>query len=174
MWRFVLVAGRRWRAGALGHRIAVVPAGTRGIRHSPQPLLFGDPGKQPGVAIACPDEQNRVIACEGHFQGPKERGWSIREMARRARVSHTAIASALNRKGRPSAELCVAIADTLGVPAIEVVQRAGILPPDPPETAAWRRLNEMWAQLSDEDQKRILEIVETWVQKRAQPRMDDE
>jgi len=99
------------------------------------------------------------------------RGWSIREMARRAGVSHTAIASALNRKGRPSADLCVAIADALGVPAVEVVQRAGILPPDPPETAAWRRLNEMWTRLSDEDQKRILEIVETWVQKRGrQPR----
>jgi transcriptional regulator with XRE-family HTH domain len=96
----------------------------------------------------------------------ESRGWSIREMARRAGVSHTAIASALNRKGRPSAELCVAVADALGVPAVEVVQRAGILPPDPPETVAWRRLNEMWAQLSDEDQERILEIVETWVRKR--------
>ncbi|MDY7076794.1 MAG: helix-turn-helix transcriptional regulator [Chloroflexota bacterium] len=99
------------------------------------------------------------------------RGWSIREMARRAGVSHTAIASTLNRKGRPSADLCVAIADALGVPAVEVVQRAGILPPDPPETAAWRRLNEMWVRLPDEDQKHILEIVETWVQKRGrQPR----
>ena len=98
----------------------------------------------------------------------EERGWSIREMARRAGVSHTAIASALNRKGRPSAELCVAIADVLGVSAIEVVQRAGILPPDPPETTAWRRLNAMWARLSDEDQERVLEIVETWVQKRGQ------
>jgi len=96
-----------------------------------------------------------------------ERGWSIREMARRAGVSHTAIASALNRKGRPSAELCVAIADVLGVSAIEVVQRAGILPSDPPETAAWRRLNAMWDRLSDEDQGRILEIAETWVQKRG-------
>jgi transcriptional regulator with XRE-family HTH domain len=95
------------------------------------------------------------------------RGWSIREMARRAGVSHTAIASALNRKGRPSADLCVAIADALGVPAVEIVQRAGILPPDPPETAAWRRLNEMWARLPDADQERILEIVETWVQKRG-------
>ena len=99
------------------------------------------------------------------------RGWSIREMARRAGVSHTAIADALNRKGRPSADLCVAIADALDVSAVEIVQRAGILPPDPPETAAWRRLNEMWARLSDEDQKRVLEIVETWVQKRGrQPR----
>ncbi len=97
----------------------------------------------------------------------EERGWSIREMARRAGVSHTAIASALNRKGRPSTDLCVAIADTLGVSAIEVVQRAGILPPDPPETAAWRRLNEMWTRLSDEDRERILEIIEAWVQKRG-------
>jgi transcriptional regulator with XRE-family HTH domain len=95
------------------------------------------------------------------------RGWSVREMARRAGVSHTAIASVLKRRGRPSAELCVAIADALGVSAIAVVQRAGILPPDPPETAAWRRLNEMWGQLSDEDQERILEIVEAWAHKRG-------
>jgi len=69
-------------------------------------------------------------------------------------VSHTAISSALN-KGGPGAQLCVAIADAVGVPVAAVMQRTGVLPPDPPRTATWRRLSKMWARLSDEDQERI-------------------
>lgn len=59
------------------------------------------------------------------------RGWSIRELGRRAGVSHTTVASVLSEQRSPTADFCVAVSKALNVPAESVLRMAGILPPLP-------------------------------------------
>lgn len=61
----------------------------------------------------------------------QQRGWSIRELARRGGVSHTAINNAL--AGSARLDTYKAIARGLGIPLMEVLQQAGEipLPPEP-------------------------------------------
>lgn len=56
------------------------------------------------------------------------RGWSIRELARRAGISHTTVADVLSEQRKPTAEFCIAIAKALNVPEESTLRRAGILP----------------------------------------------
>ena len=91
----------------------------------------------------------------------RERGWSQRELARRANVSHTSIAKVLNGEKRPTSEFCQAIAPAIGVSIDEIYQWAGLLPEgpeeSPPEFEDWgRRL----ARLSEEKRRVALETME--------------
>lgn len=61
------------------------------------------------------------------------RGWSLRELARRASVSHTAIARAVSGETTPDANTCVGIARALGEQPEHVLRLAGYLPSLPPE-----------------------------------------
>ncbi len=56
-----------------------------------------------------------------------EHGWSRREIARRAGVSHTWVTNVLNGKSEPTANFCVAIAKGIALPAEYVMRQAGIL-----------------------------------------------
>ena len=60
-----------------------------------------------------------------------KRGWSIREIARRAGLVHGTVVGILNGR-HPGIETCRGIARALGVPTEEVLRRAGLLPPLPP------------------------------------------
>lgn len=59
----------------------------------------------------------------------EERGWSIRELARRANSSPSTIASIANGSRKPGADACAAIAKALDVSPDDVFRLAGILPP---------------------------------------------
>ena len=58
----------------------------------------------------------------------QDRGWSIRELARRAGITHAAISHVLNGSRQPGSGFCTAIARALQLPAEEVFRRAGLLP----------------------------------------------
>lgn len=100
----------------------------------------------------------------------KKRGWSKREMARRVGVSHSAIAYIANGEMRPSVDMCKKVARVLGISNREVMIRAGILDPEPPETASRREADFLFSQLADEEQEIVLAQMRALVErKRAKP-----
>jgi len=60
-----------------------------------------------------------------------DRGWSQRELARRAGISAAAVNQILTEQRQPTAEFSIAIARALRVPPEAVLRRAGHLPPVP-------------------------------------------
>ena len=101
-------------------------------------------------------------------QEVETRGWSLREMARRAGVSHTAIINVANGRTRPGASFCLKIARALGVPPEEVYRRAGLLPPTPAESASLLEANFLFAQLSESEQETVLTMMRALAQKRRE------
>jgi transcriptional regulator with XRE-family HTH domain len=61
----------------------------------------------------------------------KQRGWSFRELGRRASLSSGAISKVTTGMIDPTWEFCAKIADALDVPTVDVFQRAGLLPKMP-------------------------------------------
>ena len=61
-----------------------------------------------------------------------ERGWSIRELSRRAAVSHSAISRVLSGNAKPSYRFCIAVASTLNETPETVLRLAHILKPELP------------------------------------------
>lgn len=57
------------------------------------------------------------------------RGWSIRELARRAKISHTTVSQVLSHQREPTWEFCAQIAQALDVLPETVFRKAGLLPP---------------------------------------------
>lgn len=94
------------------------------------------------------------------------RGWSLREVARCAGVSHTAIINVANGRTRPGAHFCLRIAQALHVPPEEVYRRAGLLPPVSAESAALLEANFLFAQLSDNEQETVLTMMRALAEKR--------
>jgi len=58
----------------------------------------------------------------------ENRGWTMRELARRSGMSHTAIAAVVNRQRQPTFEFCEKIARGLGEPPERIFRLAGLLP----------------------------------------------
>ncbi|HIP95961.1 MAG TPA: XRE family transcriptional regulator, partial [Anaerolineae bacterium] len=92
--------------------------------------------------------------------------WSYSEVARRGNISSARISQVIAGE-KPGRAFCEGIARAFGLSPDDVMRRAGLLPPLPVPSERWLRLNELWGRLSDEDQERILEIAEAWVQKRG-------
>jgi transcriptional regulator with XRE-family HTH domain len=59
-----------------------------------------------------------------------QRGWSQRELARRAGISHAIISEVLSGTKKPGWDFCLAIADPLDRSPIEMFRLAGLLPSD--------------------------------------------
>jgi transcriptional regulator with XRE-family HTH domain len=60
------------------------------------------------------------------------RGWSIRELSRRAGISHTTVADVISQQRIPTWDFCAAIAGALDKSPEDVFRLAGLLPPLPP------------------------------------------
>ena len=104
-----------------------------------------------------------------------ERGWTIRELARRASLSHVTISNVLNGNQRPGLNFCKGIAQALRISTEEVLRRAGHLNPEPPETAKISDLIREFSALSEEGQDYIIlftkAVLEEEREKRRQERM---
>jgi transcriptional regulator with XRE-family HTH domain len=61
----------------------------------------------------------------------KQRGWSQREFARRADISHPLVSQVFAGEVPPSADFCIKAAHALEVPPEKVLRLAGILPTPP-------------------------------------------
>jgi transcriptional regulator with XRE-family HTH domain len=62
----------------------------------------------------------------------RDRGWSMRELGRRAGVSHTQVSDVISTKARRSADFCLSVAHALNEQPESVLRRAGLLPSLPP------------------------------------------
>lgn len=71
------------------------------------------------------------------------RGWSLRELGRRAGVSHAQVSHVLSGSAIPGWDFCVGMARALGLPPEDVMRRAGLLPSLPVETAEGRQVLEI-------------------------------
>lgn len=88
-----------------------------------------------------------------------QRGWSQRELARRAGVSHTPISLVLSGQTNLGFRVCRGIARALGVAESEVFHRAGLLP-EPADDPLTRQLMKMASSLSDENLRILVELAE--------------
>ena len=92
----------------------------------------------------------------------------MREMARRAGVSHTAIINVVHGHTRPSAQFCLQLAEALQVPPEDVYRRAGLLPTAAPEGASLQEASYLFAQLSDSEQETVLTMMRALAEKRRE------
>ena len=105
----------------------------------------------------------------------EDRGWSLRETARRLDVSHTTIVNLVNGRSRPSVELCKRIARTFSVSHLEVMRLAGLLDPAPPNTARLEEVKQLFTELTGEEQDIVLAQIRALVERKqrtpqAEPR----
>ena len=101
------------------------------------------------------------------FKGEiEERGWSLRETARRMGVSHTTAVNIANGRNRPSVKLCRRIAHTFGASPLEIMRMAGLLEPAPADTARLEEVKRLFAELSTEEQDIVLTQMQALVERR--------
>ena len=98
----------------------------------------------------------------------EERGWSNRELSRRAGVSSTAINDAVSGQGAITAKFCRKISRALQVPLEETMRRAGLLPGFfvDDEALTFRELLAIINELPDDARKELLEFAKFKFQNR--------
>ena len=100
-----------------------------------------------------------------------ERGWSNSELARRAGIVPSTVATILNQQKSPNPKTCTSIARALSVPPERVFRKAGLLPPtiigDDVEQEK-QGLLDHFQYLNQEDRRVISLMAQTLYEKRAE------
>jgi len=105
-----------------------------------------------------------------------QRGWSLRQIARRGEISQTPIIRVANGTQLPTFDVCVALARAFGLTPESVLRMAKLLPSAVAERRivyeanGIDRLVELWRGLSVEDQGRMLDLLER-LQAPVEPRI---
>src|SRR5438477_2660380 len=92
-----------------------------------------------------------------------KRGWSQRELARRADLSPTSISEVIAGKRGPGKRFCQAVAKALQVPPERIFQAAGIIEA-PPTTALFTELINLAKSLNEQNQKKLIEYAQFLLQ----------
>ena len=61
-----------------------------------------------------------------------------------------------SQQKRPGVEFCLGVARAFNLPPEEVLREAGILPPEPPQTAMTKQALLYFSQLTEEQQRVVL------------------
>jgi len=104
----------------------------------------------------------------------KKRGWTVRELARRADVSHAALSNVLTGKRNAGHEVARKVAEAMGVPVTEAFRRAEILPGTVEEPIEFSELLAIMRELDPEERLRILEYARWRLQDIAYRAYDEE
>jgi transcriptional regulator with XRE-family HTH domain len=97
----------------------------------------------------------------------KNKGWSIRELARRMKVSHTTVHEVLNGRRKPTFEFCEALIpviekekDYAGITIEDILQKAGLLPnyPQIEDEPTFKELWKIMRKMTQEEREEILEF----------------
>ena len=78
----------------------------------------------------------------------EERGWSKRELARRAGISSATVTDVMNERAAPGTRFCISISRALGRLPEDIMRLAGILPPLPPTVEEEREAVNMFRRLN--------------------------
>lgn len=89
----------------------------------------------------------------------ERRGWSHRELARRAGVSQTAVSQAISEERKVGWDFCAAIAGPLDRTPVEVLRLAGLLPPEPQPAQDEDNLLDAFRRLTCEEQGFLLRLL---------------
>jgi len=100
------------------------------------------------------------------------RGWSMREFGRQIGVSPSHTARIVNGEVIPSVNLIDDIARALDTSAEIVMRKAGLLPPERPETADRREASYLFSQLPDDEQAVVLTIMRALLERRRAAKAD--
>ena len=93
----------------------------------------------------------------------EKRGWSQRELARRAGLSPTSISEVMAGKRGPGRRVCQAVAQALQVPPERILLEAGILEPLP-DSVLFHELTTIAKQLSEQNQQKLVEYAQFLLQ----------
>jgi len=117
-----------------------------------------------GIIVGNVNELSSLISSE-----LEERGWSMRELGRRAGVSHAQISNVVSGNAKPGADFCLAMARAFRLPPEKALRLGGFLPPLPgsEDDAALKELLEVTKQLSPEERQEVLEYA-LWRYRRSQ------
>lgn len=88
----------------------------------------------------------------------KKRGWSMREVSRRAGLSHTTVTEVLNDNREPSWEFCAAIAKPLEVSPVRLFRMAGLLPDGDNEEMTLDELIQIMNRLTRQERENVLKF----------------
>lgn len=99
----------------------------------------------------------------------ENRGWSLRELGRRAGLSHATISNILSGQTNPGLDFCVGIARALDVSAESVLRRADLLPRRAEETESRREMLYLFDQLTEETQETVITMLRGYVRETAVP-----
>jgi transcriptional regulator with XRE-family HTH domain len=89
----------------------------------------------------------------------EDRGWSKRELARRADVSSTQVTDVMNDRTNAGADFCVAVARALGEPPEDILRLAGILPPLPPAVQEEREIVRLVRSIGDQTRQTVMTML---------------
>ena len=86
----------------------------------------------------------------------ENRGWSMREFARRAQISHSTVSKILGGDLEPSWEFCSAIARPLGEPVWSVARIAGLIPKASRNSPTFQEIEELVGRLTEEQRLEVI------------------
>lgn len=88
----------------------------------------------------------------------KKRGWTLRELARRSDVSHTAVSKVLSGQQEPGIKFCTGIARALDVPPETVLRLAGKIPQRTTRAALVEEILFYFDRMDENDQLKLITI----------------
>jgi transcriptional regulator with XRE-family HTH domain len=81
----------------------------------------------------------------------KKRGWTFRELRRRADLSSGAISKVMTGTTDPTWEFCAKIAEAMDISSVDIFRQAGLLPPIPEaRRREFERITDILASLPQE------------------------
>lgn len=86
------------------------------------------------------------------------RNWRPTDLAKKARLSDTAISRILRGQRKPDTDTLIAIAKAFHISPINIFREAGILPPGPEKEATFEDWKDILNELSPEDKNELREI----------------
>jgi transcriptional regulator with XRE-family HTH domain len=103
------------------------------------------------------------------------RGWSMRELGRRAGVSHAQISNVVSGSAKPGADFCLSVARAFRMPPEKVLRLGGLLPPlpGPEDDLVLKELLEVTKQLAPDGRQEVLEYA-MWRYRRQQEQREQE
>jgi transcriptional regulator with XRE-family HTH domain len=122
--------------------------------------------RQRGVACQVGGED----AMNGEFQEwlkreMLSRDWNQSELARRSDISHGRISQVM-RGENPGVKFCGGVALAFQLPAMSVLEKAGLVRPGRVRTADESHVGQLFSMLDDDDQERVVVMLRALVEHR--------